>query len=404
MEGQYLNKLKERINDPVVATVLVIAITASVFLFVRGDTYSKEAAEAAKLNNSGDYAVAQSLLLEKIKTNSASELKMMLANSYLDEGSVRGLEAQASKKAQDILFEVEKSYKSPYLYDLIGYSYEVINDFDNALSYYNKSLSLDKTSVNTLFSIGHTYWLKGENDKARDYYSQAEQAITGKTDNSVKIKVYAGIAVLSKDLVKAEEYFLKTIPLSDSKAFKAEMYADLSTLRLAQGDSGQSLEYAQKALETDSSSEMSHIVFAKSAMADKATLETNWEKIRESLFKAIFLAPRKAEAQYLQGKFNFIGGNYDLALKSYDTALSFLSVDNSLNDSGRAVLKADILLDEALIYLLKNDIRYKSYIREAYKSNPAKVFYVVDNDPALKELRTALIEGNLFLMAKFKPS
>lgn len=396
----------KKINNPVVIAVLAIVAIVAIAFLVLSTTgkYSKEATEVAKLNNSGDYAGAQSFLLNEIKTNPAAELQLMLANSYLDEGSVRGREVQASERAQAILFNVEKSYQSTYLYDLIGYSYEIINDFANALLYYNKALALDKKSVNTLFSIGHTYWLQGDTDKARDFYSQAESAITGRTDNSVKIKVYAGIAVLSKDLVKAEEYFLKAAPLSDSRAFKAEMYANLSTLNLAQGKTESAFEYSQKALESDPSSEMAHLVFAKSAMADKATLEANWEKVRESLFKSIMLAPRKAEAQYWQGKFNFIGGNYDLALKSYETALSFLSVDNTLNASGRAMLKADILLEEALVYYLKKDIRYKSYIREAYNINPAKIFFTVDNDPALKGLRTALIEGNLFLMAKTKPS
>lgn len=393
-------------NAPVVVVIIVmIAAAPIIYLQYAKEKYIKEVwTEAVNIANSGNYADAEKLLLEKIDKNPAVELKLLLANSYLEEGSVRGLETNASKKAQDILLSIKASYRGVYFYDLLGYSYEIINDFDQALENYNKALSQDKASVNTLFSIGHTYWLKGENDKARDYYSQAEQAITDKTDNSIKIKVYAGIAMLSKDLVKAEEYFLKTIPLSDSKAFKAEMYSDLATLKLAQGSTTQAFEYAQKALDTDPSSEVAHIVFAKSAMADKDLLKANFEKVRESLFKAIFLAPRKAAAQYWQGKFDFIGGNYDIALKSYQTALSFLSIDNSLNDSSRMVLKADILFDEAMIYLLKKDIRYKSYIREAYKSNPAKIFYIVDSDPSLKELRTALIEGNLFLMAKFKPS
>lgn len=395
-----------RTYDPIVIAVLAVVAIAAIALIVQATTgkYAKEAVEVAKLNDSGYYVGAQNFLLEKIRTNPAPELELMLANSYLDEGSVRGREANASKKAQDILFRVEKSYQSSYLYDLLGYSYEIINDFDKALSYYNKSLSLDKKSVNTLFSIGHTHWLSGDEDKARDYYSQAEKAITIRTDNAVKVKVYVGIATLAQDLSVAEEYFLKAIPLSSSNAFKAEIYADLSNLKLAQADAKKALEYAQMALDADSSGEIAHLAFAKSAMADRDTLNANWEKVRESLFKAIMLAPKKAESQYWQGKFVFIGGQYDLALKSYETALSLLGVDNSLNTRGRAMLKADILLEESLIYYLKKDVRYKSYIREAYKINPAKIFFTVDNDPALKDLRTALIEGNLFLMAKVKPS
>ncbi len=305
------NADKKKVIEIVVgiAVLLIIGIVLAFFYVPpRWSKYKESAKEAANLNNSGDYAGAQKLLTEKLKADSAPELELMLANSYLDEGSVRGREAEASKKAKDILLKLEKSYQSSYLYDLLGYSYEIVNDFDNALFYYNKSLSLDKKSVNTLFSIGHTYWLKGETDKARDFYREAEHAITSKTDNSVKIKVYAGIAMLSKDLSMAEKYFLKTIPLSDSRAFKAEMYANLSTLKLVGQENKQAFEYAKTALDTDPSSEMAHLVFAKSAMSEKSVLEANWEKVRLSLFKAIFLAPTKAEAQYWQGKFEFIGG------------------------------------------------------------------------------------------------
>ena len=372
------------------AVLVVVAVSLLFFLTANKD-YSKVATESAILNNSGDYAGAQRLLEEKIKSDSAPELKLMLANSYLDEGSVRGREASASEKAQDILLPLKNSYQSPYLYDLLGYSYKIINDLDNPILYYNKSLALDSKSVNTLFSIGHTYWLKGETDKARDFYNQADLAITDSTDNSVKIKVYAGIATLSKDLVRAEEYFLKTIPLSDSRAFKAEMYADLATLKLVQQDNSKAFEFAKMALQTDPSSEMAHLVFAKSAMAEKSVLESNLEKVRLSLFKAIFLAPVKAEPQYWQGKFEFIGGNYDQAIRSYGNALRLIDGDNSLNTDSRTVLRSDINFDLAVVYYLKKDNKNANrYISEAFGGNPVKVMYVLEKNTQLKGLLAML--------------
>ena len=197
--------------------------------------------------------------------------------------------------------------------------------------------------------------------------------------------------MLSKDLSIAEKYFLKTIPLSDSRAFKAEMYADLSTLKLVQQENKQAFEYAKMALDTDPSSEMAHLVFAKSAMADKSTLEANWEKVRTSLFKAIFLAPTKAEAQYWQGKFEFIGGKYDRAIRDFGNALKLLPGDNSLNADSRAVLRSDINLDLAVAYYLKKDNKNADrYISEAFGGNPVKVMYVLEKNEELKELLTML--------------
>lgn len=394
LDSAQVEQPSNRINAQfiVVGLAVLVIVVVSLFFFITAKVdYSKVATESATLNNSGDYAGAQKLLEEKIKSDSAPELKLMLANSYLDEGSVRGQEAEASKKAQSILIPLESSYNSVYFYDLLGYSYEIVDNFDQALTSYNKSLALDSKSVNTLFSIGHTYWLKGETDKARDFYNQADLAITDSTDNSVKIKVYAGIATLSKDLVRAEEYFLKTIPLSDSRTFKAEMYADLATLKLVQQDNAKAFEFAKMALQTDPSSEMSHLVFAKSAMAERSVLEANLEKVRLSLFKAIFLAPAKAEPQYWQGKFEFIERNYDQAIRSYGNALRLIGGDNSLNTGSRNALRSDVNLDMAVAYYLKKDNKNADrYISEAFGGNPVKVMYVLEGNAQLKGLLAML--------------
>lgn len=392
--GEQQRKKAAAITIGAISLAVVGIVLLAVYSQTGKNKYAKEAVEIAQLNNSGDYAGAQKLLEEKLKADSAPELELMLANSYLDEGSVRGQEAAASKKAQDILIGLEVSYQSVYLYDLLGYSYEIINDFDNTLLYYDKSLSLDKKSVNTLFSIGHTYWLKGETDKARDYYAQAESAITPGTDNSVKIKVYAGVAMLSKDLAVAEKYFLKTIAISESRAFKAEIYADLANLKLVQRENAQALKYAKMALEADSSSEMAHLAFAKSAMAEKGVLEAYWKEVRLSLFRAIFLAPTKAEPQYWQGKLEFIGGRYDQAIRSYRNALKLLPKDNSLNADSRRVLESDINFDIAVAYYLKNDKENAyQFLRESFSGNPVKVMYVLEKSERLQDLLAMLTDG-----------
>ncbi len=392
--GEQSQKTTTAIAVGTISLVVVGIVLLTIYLQTGKNKYAKDAVEVAQLNDSGDYAGAQKLLEEKLKAGSAPELELMLANSYLDEGSVRGQEAAASKKAQDILLGLEISHESVYLYDLLGYSYEIINDFDKALFYYNKSLSLDKKSVNTLFSIGHTYWLKGETDKARDFYSQAERALTGQTDNSVKIKVYAGVAMLSKDLAVAEKYFLKTIAISESRAFKAEIYADLANLKLVQRENAQALKYAKMALEADSSSETAHLAFAKSAMAEKGVLEAYWKEVRLSLFRAIFLAPTKAEPQYWQGKFEFIGGRYDQAIRSYGNALKLLAGDNSLNTGSRTALKSDIDFDIAVAYYLKNDKESANqFLRESFSNNPVKVMYVLEKSEKLQDLLAMLTTG-----------
>ncbi|OGM92463.1 hypothetical protein A2372_00240 [Candidatus Wolfebacteria bacterium RIFOXYB1_FULL_54_12] len=335
----------------------------------------------ADLNGTGNYADAQKLLLEKMEATDAPDIRLMLANSYLDEGSVRGKEAEASKKAQAILFEVEKQYQGVYLYDLLGYSYEIVNDFDKALEYYGKALAIDGKSVNTIFSIGHVHWLRGENETALTHYRKAEQSMDGKTDVSVRAKVYAGLGMLTNNLSEAETYFLKAIDAYEGGAFRSEMYANLSNLKLVVSDDEKAWEYAKLAVDADPSSEMAYLAFVKSAMAQEDRLRAEWENVRANLFRAILLAPVKAEPQYLQGKFEFISGDYVQAIRSFNVALSLLDGDNSLNAAGRNTLRGDIYLDMATgYYLLKDTENAKKYVDEAIRTNPIKIAYILQGE------------------------
>ena len=396
---------KNKIIAVSIAIVAVLALGIVWYFFPSAENVQlKAAVEAARLNNSGDYAGAQNFLLEKIKTDSSPELKLLLANSYLDEGAVRGRETEASEKARDILFGLDKSYyQSAYLYVLLGYSYEIVGDFDNALGYYGRALILDKTSVSTLFGIGNANRLNGNLARAKEYYDKAENNINKSTDNSVSIKVYAAQGKMSGAPEKSEEYFLKALPLADSKAFKSELYANLSHAKYLQNDLPNAIEYAGLAIKTDPSNELGYIAYAKATISDKVLLQKNAQKVEEYLVKAIFLAPRKAESQYWMGKLDFVLGKYDLAIKSYDTARIFIPKDNTLGKSDRDVLLSDILFDESIVYFFKKDGKYLSYLKEAFKYNPVKTLYMLDKDTALKEMRAALISSNIFLMAKFKP-
>lgn len=399
-----LSAIKKHLLALVIIVALILAISA--YYLLTKKTYYVPPATYAKiynLNNSGDYKEAQAFIENELKTNPAPDLKLSLANSILDEGSVRGTEKTSTEKARPILISIEKSgNKSVYLYNLLGYSYEIVNDFDKALEYYNKALVIDSKSVNTLFSIGHTYWLKGDLAKAGEFYAKAESNINQNTDKSVKIKVYAALGRMSGDPKKAEVYFLKALPLADSKPFKAELYADISTAQYLQKNLTKAVEYSNLAIQTDPSNELGYLNYAKAIITDKTLLQKNISTVNEYLVKSIFLAPHKAENQYWLGKLDFAIGKSDLAIKSYDTARSLIAGDNTLGQQGKNALMADILFDESVSYYLKKDLRYKAFLKEAYKYNSEKTFYMVDKNPDLKEMRTALIKSSFFLSTKFK--
>jgi len=385
-----------------ISVVVAIAMFFSFYYYNKGTRIipPEVIQEVVNLNDSGDFKGAQAYLEEQIKANPSSALRLMLANSILNEGSVKGTEAVSAPKAREILLAIEKSGdKSVFLYDLLGYSYEIINDFDNALAQYNKSLAFDSKSVNTLFSIGHTYWLKGDTDRAKEQYNKAEAAITEATDKSVLVKVYVAQGRMNADPKKAEVYFLKALPLVSSKAFKAELYANVSTAQYLQKNPTKAVEYANLAIEIDPSNELGYLAYARAVISDKDLLEKNLAKVEEYLIKAIFLAPTKAETQYWYGKLDFVTKRYDLAIKSYDTARLFIPKDNTLTKEGRDALMGDVLFDEAVVYFINNDQKYKIFLSEAFKYDPVKTIYVLDNDPALKKMKE-FISNNIFLRAK----
>lgn len=356
MEEQQSNK----INISLVAGVLVVLVIIAGVLFLQasGGAYSKEAAEAVKLNSAGDYAGAQNFLLEKIKTDPAPELKLLLADSYMEEGDAKGTRDASALKTRELLLPTESSgYVSANLYYLLGYSAEAVSDFDRALAYYDK----------------------------------AEKAITGSTDNSVKAKVYAAQGRMNADPKKSEEYFLKALPLSASKRFKAELYANLSNARYLQSDLPKAVEYAEQAVKTDPSGKSGYIVYAKATISDKNLLQKNAKKVEEYLVKAIFLAPRSAEPQYWMGKLDASFGKYDLAIASYDTAAKFLMKDNTVGVQAKASLMSDIFFDESVSYFLKKDRKYKEFFREAFRLNPTKTLFRVRENPALKEMMTDFV-------------
>lgn len=355
----------------------------------------------ASLNDAGDFKAAQAYLEEQIRANpSASILKLYLANSILNEGSVHGTESAAAPKAREILLAVEKGGdKTVYLYDLLGYSYEIVNDFTNALAQYNKALALDPKSVNTLFSIGHTYWLSGDLAKTKDFYGKAEAAITDTTDKSVAVKVYVAQGRMSSDPKKAEVYFQKALPLTSAKALKAELYANLSTTQYLQQLFPKAVEYANLAISTDPSNELGYLAYARATISSKDLLPANAQKVEAYLIKAIFLAPAKAESQYWYGKLDFVTKRYDLAIKSYDTARLFIPKDNTLSPSDRNILMADVLFDEAVVYFVKGSQDYKAFLHEAIKYNPVKVFYMLNNDPDLALMRKGFLPSDLLLNA-----
>ena len=342
----------------IVIFVLVISIITVVVIFQHSDFYTNKTGKLADINkietkvktlmDAGNFDEAKkNVLVGIVKYPDDYKLKLALANIYLEEGSVKSREKEDSAKAQKILFSLEdKGYKSVNLYDLIGYSYEILNQYSKAFKYYDKSLAINPNSVNTLFQKGHTYWLQGNFSKTSTYYYKAEKSITNKTSREVKSKLYVAIGTLQggyfKDQNKAEEYFNKALAVTDSRALKAEFYYDLSTLEiLARKNVQKSLMYANKAISIDPTNELGHVAFVRAKIGEGNINEKNLKDIEDHLSRAILLNTQKSLTRYWSGQLFYYIKNFRMALSEFKETIVLIDRDNSIPDAYKKLSKAD---------------------------------------------------------------
>lgn len=114
--------------------------------------------------------------------------------------------------------EIEKNKSLPYIYDRISSIYIQLNNFDLAISYLNKAITLskktnDNDAVNRFYiNIGNHYFRANNLDSSLNYYRIAEREIIKKNDSINLIHVYNGFGnayLAKKEYSKALDYFGK---------------------------------------------------------------------------------------------------------------------------------------------------------------------------------------------------
>jgi Tfp pilus assembly protein PilF len=198
------------------------------------------------LYQAGDYRraiEAGKVAVQKYPNNPYAHL--CLGASYRMVGEFK-LALEHMKKAESL---TSNKKDLMYIYNQIGLIYERMGYLDDALLYYNRSLSLARDLGNksmqasALNNIAGIYDDKGELDKALGYY---EESLRLTTDEKEKAPTYNNIAVIydkKGDYKKAVEYFRKAIEIG-------ERYGDyhrVSMRKLNLGDTYRKMEDYEKA-------------------------------------------------------------------------------------------------------------------------------------------------------------
>jgi tetratricopeptide (TPR) repeat protein len=153
--------------------------------------------------------------VQKYSNNPAAHF--CLGISYIAIGEFK-LALEHMKRAESLTSNKEDLM---YIYNQIGMIYYRMGYLDDALLYFNRSLSLARglgdrrTQAAVLSNIAVIYDAKGELDKALSYY---EESLRLTTDEKAKVPTYSNIALIyvkKGNYQKAVEYLKKAMEIGE---------------------------------------------------------------------------------------------------------------------------------------------------------------------------------------------
>lgn len=219
-----------------------------------------------------------------------------------------------------------------------------LNQLDEALESFKKALIINKESGEVLYSIGNIYLLKDEKLKAVEYYNKAEEA---GFKSAEMYQILAGIFYGANDVEQALRNINKAILASP---FDGE-------LRLSKVQLYISEEKYNEALET--LDEMEKILPDSFEVYDlKAQIYSNLGKLEDALQTCNLACERFPEDINLA----FSKLKVLVVMEKDDEALVLLN-EMKNHDEFELILE-DVVIQEAIIYLRKNDIEKATILLE----------------------------------------
>ncbi len=309
-----------------------------------------------------------------------SNTAIRLANKLIDSGNKKTI-------------EIAKNLNSDS-YTNIGNCYKALGDYDNAISYYKKSLDIRselenlKGVADNYIDIGIVKSLKGNYNSAEDYYKKAVEIQEEINDNNGLAKAYRNIGNVfyyQGDQDKAVEYYQKSLVLS-------EKINDLDNVSRCYNNIG--LIYTERKLFNWAEEYFNKSLAIKKKLGDKRGLATNYNNLGDVYFEqkkyddAIKyykmsltlreeIKHKRDEAMSLKniGRVFAIKKNYEEAEKYYQKSLK-------INEEIADLEQQSVLLTEiSSIYL--NNKKYNQAI--IYSEKAIKIGHQIKTLPRLRD-------------------
>ncbi|EKE11850.1 MAG: O-GlcNAc transferase [uncultured bacterium] len=291
--------------------------------------------------------------------NSTPTLEQAIALSQ--KGSYNFQEKDYGQRAEKIfqsILEKDKDNLNALLG--MGYAYEIMQDYEKALSYYNKALALAPKNAAVYNRIGHMYDLSEGMEKAESFYKKSLEL----NPNFLNAKINLARVYLGQNKNKeAADILLEAYVSPDMNArTKAEVGYILFANAFDKGEYDLAKKYIDEAMAADNSLPIVWVGKGMSVFSEikKLSSPEGTQKIFEESLgyfdKAAQIYPYQTAAYYWKGRIVLAAGDKASAESLFRTALEVIEKDITLMKDQRAMFKGEI---EGYMAQAKVSIDYK---------------------------------------------
>jgi len=289
--------------------------------------------------------------LEKIisKHNDSSDAYVLLATTYSEKGSVSFNEKEyASKAIEAAKKSLELKPDNAEAYRIIGYSYEIMENYAEAQTNYLKAIELNPNFSLAYSNLGHSYDLQGDLVKAEELYLKA---LSLDQYNFHALNNLARVYIRNDKPEEAEKALKNSLEKNPDNRMNAEAYQMLGIIEKSfRNNPEKSREYLQQSLSYDQSIPQVWVELGFNKLSDLPYLESkeDWDKglleVESYIQKALTINKNQTSAYVLSALLSSYKGEYVKAEEMRVKGLEVVDLDITLGqqekDQFRSMLES----------------------------------------------------------------
>jgi len=344
-----------------VALIIVSGILYAVFTnrSLSVDQYDSAVTNASNLFNGGDVNVAASeleqLLTQNLGDAQKLEVLVSLASVYAQKGSLEFKEEEYGKKAISLVTQaLEIDANNSDAYRVMAYAYEIMEQYSEATTNYQKAIQLDRNNAMAYSGLGHAYDLMGDVAKAKE---ALEEAVRLNPNLDHALYNLARIYFAERNAPLAQQYAEKTIAASENMRFASEATSLLGLLQMNVLEYGKAIVLFEKAISLDETLANNYALLADAKMLDfgKNIFSVGVSKLLERqtavlaevtalIDKALTINPSLSSAYLVQARIFALQDNFDATRTSLATGLSVIDSDITLSAGAKEKMRENFAM------------------------------------------------------------